>query len=68
LKSRDLEDRKDHITGLRQKFYDELLTNADTYEKMKNTPLMFNSSTFVLLHKVSSKYVSLNDSDSDNLL
>ena len=35
---------------------------------MKSAPLMFNSSTFVLLHKASLKYVSLNDSDSDNLL
>ena len=68
LAAKSLEERKDEIADLRQKYFDELLTNADTYEKMKGTPLCFNTSQFVLVHKVSMKYLTLDDSDPDNLI
>jgi hypothetical protein len=67
LASKTLDDRKEEISDLRQKYFDELLTNADTYEKMKGTPLCFNTSQFVLVHKTSMKYLSFDDSDADNL-
>lgn len=67
LSQKDLDERKEEINDLRQKYFDELLTNIDTYEKMKNTAINYNSTTFVLVHKLSMKYLSLDDSDKDNL-
>lgn len=67
LGQKDLDERKEEISDLSQKYFDELLTNIDTYEKMKNTPISYNSTIFVLVHKVSMKYLSLDDADKDNL-
>lgn len=67
LSRKDLDERKEEISDLRQKYLDELLSNISTYDKMKNTPITYNSTVFVLVHKLSMKYLSLNDEDKDNL-
>jgi hypothetical protein len=67
LGQKDLDERKEEISDLRQKYFDELLSNIDTYDKMKNTTISYNSTNFVLVHKLSMKYLSLDDSDKDNL-
>jgi hypothetical protein len=63
----DLESRKTRICDLRQKYFDELLTTPDIYDKARNTAIYFNSTNFVLVHKVSLKYLTLEDSDQDRL-
>lgn len=67
LSQKSLDERKEVISDLRQKYFDELLSNISTYDKMKNTPITYNSTVFVLVHKLSMKYLSLNDDDKDNL-
>lgn len=68
LSEKSLDDRKDEVSDLRQKFFDELATNIDSYEKTKNLPVSFNSATFVLVHKASMKYLSLLDDEQDELV
>lgn len=63
----DLEVRKEEISDLRQRFFDEILTNISTYDKAKNTPVMYNSTVFVLVHKISMKFLSLRDEGNDVL-
>lgn len=67
LGQKSLDERKEEISDLRQKYFDELWSNISTYDKMKNTPITYNSTVFVLVHKLSMKYLSLNDEDKDNL-
>lgn len=58
IQEKDLSERKKKLKELEQKFGDELLTNMSLYEKQKNTSISFATSDFLLIHKVSMKYLS----------
>lgn len=63
----ELKERKQKIQDLRTNLDSEMNMNTAIYNKLKGTPVLFSTSVFQLVHVATMKYLSLDDSNKDNL-
>lgn len=62
-----VKDRRNEIKEKEQNFREELKMTENIYKKMKGTNIVFGASSFLLIHKLSLKYLSLRTEDKDNM-
>jgi len=55
------------IIDLKQSLEEEYHSNISIYNKLKGTPLIYNTSVFQLMHLASSKFLKLNVENEHNL-
>lgn len=53
---------------MKENLEEELIFNINVYNKLKGTPLVYNTSIFQLMHMPSCKFLQLNVENENNIL